>query len=177
VKRSILISLVIALVFSACSSGKTFKTEECKKGQTPDKDNCFILGSRPPTPTKSTPGTKASTKAPTVVQSSKGPPKVSCATYPGKTYTIVIKDVYKKYQPENQNLYRGDYILFKNEDPTNPHSFTVDGTNLDSGILQPGQSKKMRVMLAPKLYKRWHDRQVSYVDGGPLNVTANPRCP
>ena len=108
-------------------------------------------------PTNSPTRTVTTTKAP--------PPTHSSPTVAAKDHEITAHGgSYDKYDLQ---VRRGDSIIFKVVDDT--HSFTVEGTALDSGELDGPAEKELVVNLAPKEYS-FKCTAVPYMVGGKLKV-------
>jgi len=116
---------------------------------------------------------KSPTVKPTKVQSSEPavkPTKVQ--TTPG------VKAEVRKVAALDGNYYDtydmqakvGDSIVFENKSSEGPHSYTIAGTDIDSGPVEPGgEPYKVVVKLAEGTYD-YKCSVVPYMVGGKLNV-------
>lgn len=128
------------------------------------------IGSTPPSITRrpSESPTKSTSPRPSTIKStqrSTPPATHSSPTVAAKDHEITARGgSYDKYDLQ---VRRGDSIIFKVVDDT--HSFTVEGTALDSGELNGPAEKELVVNLAPKEYS-FKCTAVPYMVGGKLKV-------
>ena len=159
-RRFVIAIALLGLLLSACSKG-----EEIGKGLGCGKTGC--LGSIPPT-------VKPTPPKPKLSKSASAKPSVQTSSFrKGNTWTIKVRDVNNGYEPNSLRAYVGDTVIFQNTDANTAagHSFTGDNKEWDSGIIKAGKTWTWKVNIKPGLY-HWHDENVPYLVGGPLQVLA-----
>jgi plastocyanin len=65
------------------------------------------------------------------------------------------------FTPSKPKVASGDTITIKNSTPSTPHTFTVDGENIDVAV-DPGSSQDVKIGLAAGTYDfhcRYHESQ------------------
>lgn len=158
-KRGFIVIAALALALSGCSKGVKIGGEDVCG---PKGCLASVPASKSPTPKRTATPSKSPTARPTVAT----PPAAK-----GNTFTIVVKDVNNGYSPNTLRAKVGDTVIFKNLDMNTPagHSFTGDNNEWNSGLKKPGESWTWKINIAPGYY-HWHDENVPYLVGGPLQV-------
>lgn len=151
--RRLSISLAMLLVLGACSSGTSIGD---------DLDYTPPPSSKPPA-TKKAPDKPKPTK--------KAPPPTTQKPQGPKAETHEVKATSGNvYEPNDFAVRSGDKVKFINSaNPGQKHSFTVEGTPIDSGELDGGQSKTLTINLAPGNYQ-FKCTVVPYMVSGKLVV-------
>ena len=132
-------------------------------------------------PTASATATATATKKPTRKATATAAPakttKAPGCNYKPRTVVIYIADVYNQYEPRDGDarVYQSDKIKFENRDRTNKHSLTENHPTpvFKTPLLSPGQSATISMNHPPGQY-RYHDENVSYIIGGPIEILKDP---
>jgi plastocyanin len=164
-KRALMGSLALLLLASACA-----KTEGIGAGV--DTAHATRSASASTTAT----ATKRSSSRPPVARTS-APPVVSTkSTCKSTNYKLDYLDNFNQYHPDQLRVYRGDTVTFTNKDSSTPsgHSWTADDGSWNSPILKPGKSWTLNTRNVPLGKHLWHDANISYARGGPLEVLKSP---
>jgi plastocyanin len=134
--RRLSASLAMLLALGACSSGTSIGS---------DLDYTPPPSSKPPATSKKPQPAKTTKKAPPpTTQKPQGP---KAETHEVKATSGFV------FEPNDFAVRTGDKVKFMNTHNGQDHSFTVEGTPIDSGPVKGGESYTATVNLAPGTYQ------------------------
>lgn len=158
-KRTVISLLLVALSLAACAQSKQIGNPDVLKGikETPTQS---------PTPKATKTGRATARPSPTTAPTTARPKAVA------GSFTVVIRDTTRGYEPQVFQVFQGARVTFKNQDfdcpqkpsdPTCSHSWTADDGTWDSKAVPAGRSF---TYVANKVGTfNFHDEQVPYLHG------------